>query len=236
MLFALQIYCDFAGYTDIARGVSRLLGIELLENFNHPYFARNITDFWRRWHISLSTWLRDYLYIPLGGNRGPPWFVYRNLMLTMLLGGLWHGASWTFVVWGGIHGLALAVHKLWMGARGTTADTPGTRAGRIAAWLATLLVVCFAWVFFRAPDFATAFQVLSGIASLRGGFDPRLLLLPASALLLMMFLDVPQARARDHVTMLRWPWALRSATYVALVMALVLFRTGKNVPFIYFQF
>jgi alginate O-acetyltransferase complex protein AlgI len=112
--FALQIYADFSGYTDIARGVARLIDFELPENFNQPYFAANITDFWRRWHISLSTWLRDYLYIPLGGNRHGTWKTYRNLFLTMLLGGLWHGASWTFVVWGGLHGVYLAVHKLML--------------------------------------------------------------------------------------------------------------------------
>ncbi|MBO7681075.1 MAG: MBOAT family protein, partial [Thermoguttaceae bacterium] len=110
-LLALQIYGDFSGYTDIARGVARLFGIELCLNFRQPYFASNITDFWRRWHISLSTWLRDYLYIPLGGNRKGKGRTYRNLMLTMLLGGLWHGANWTFVAWGGLHGLFLMAHK-----------------------------------------------------------------------------------------------------------------------------
>src|SRR5882762_9892636 len=111
VLFAVQIYCDFSGYTDIARGVSKLFGIELTLNFNHPYFASNITEFWRRWHISLSTWLRDYLYIPLGGNRKGVAKTYRNLMLTMLLGGLWHGASWTFVIWGGYHGALLSAER-----------------------------------------------------------------------------------------------------------------------------
>lgn len=111
--FAFQIYADFSGYTDIARGVSRLFGFELVINFNQPYFATSITDFWRRWHISLSTWLRDYLYIPLGGNRHGGLYTYRNLFITMLLGGLWHGASWTFVLWGGLHGLFLSLHKAW---------------------------------------------------------------------------------------------------------------------------
>jgi len=114
-LFALQIYGDFSGYTDIARGVSRLFGIELCLNFRQPYLSSNITEFWRRWHISLSSWLRDYLYIPLGGNRKGKYRPYLNNMITMLLGGLWHGANWTFVVWGGLHGLYLAVHKMMMG-------------------------------------------------------------------------------------------------------------------------
>lgn len=111
-LFSLQIYGDFSGYTDIARGVSRLMGVELMENFNQPYLSRNITEFWRRWHISLSTWLRDYLYIPLGGNRGSTAFVYRNLFLTMVIGGFWHGANWTFIIWGALHGIYLSAHKL----------------------------------------------------------------------------------------------------------------------------
>ena len=116
-LFAIQIYCDFAGYSDIARGVSKCFGIELMLNFDHPYFSTSVTEFWRRWHISLSTWLREYLYIPLGGNRGGVVKTYRNLMLTMLLGGLWHGANWTFVIWGGLHGVYLSAHKMLLAHR-----------------------------------------------------------------------------------------------------------------------
>ena len=113
LLYAVQIYCDFSGYTDMAIAVARLLGYSLTINFNFPYFASSITDFWRRWHISLSSWLRDYLYISLGGNRGSMLFTYRNILFTMLLGGLWHGASWVFVLWGGLHGVALMVHRQW---------------------------------------------------------------------------------------------------------------------------
>ena len=123
--FALQIYGDFSGYTDIARGSARLLGIELIHNFDQPYLSPNITDFWRRWHISLSTWLRDYLYIPLGGNRGRPATTYRNLMLTMLLGGLWHGAAWTFVVWGGAARPVPGAHRAFRQRPGEPATPPG---------------------------------------------------------------------------------------------------------------
>jgi D-alanyl-lipoteichoic acid acyltransferase DltB (MBOAT superfamily) len=149
LFYAVQIYCDFSGYTDMAIASARLLGYELTANFNFPYFAANITDFWRRWHISLSTWLRDYLYIPLGGNRGSKLFTYRNLMLTMLLGGLWHGASWTFVIWGGMHGVALIVHREW--------ERLTANAGRwlraTMRWLGPVLCfywICVTWVFFRA--------------------------------------------------------------------------------------
>jgi D-alanyl-lipoteichoic acid acyltransferase DltB (MBOAT superfamily) len=160
--YAFQIYLDFSAYTDIARGASRWFGIELPENFDAPYLAVSITDFWRRWHMTLSHWLRDYLYIPLGGNRRGTARTYANLMITMLLGGLWHGASWTFVVWGGLHGLYLAVER----ALGVRADAAARRP-----WLRrffTFHLVCFAWVFFRAQSFHTAGLVLTGIAN--GGF------------------------------------------------------------------
>ncbi len=149
LFYAVQIYCDFSGYTDMAFATARLLGYELTANFNFPYFAANVADFWRRWHISLSTWLRDYLYIPLGGNRGSKWFTWRNLMLTMLLGGLWHGASWNFVLWGALHGVALIVHREWQ-------RVPRTRAVWLHHFFARtgpllcFLWICVTWIFFRS--------------------------------------------------------------------------------------
>jgi alginate O-acetyltransferase complex protein AlgI len=147
--YAVQIYCDFSGYTDMAIATARLLGYELTLNFDFPYYSRNITEFWRRWHISLSTWLRDYLYISLGGNRGSKAFTYRNLMLTMLLGGLWHGASWNFVIWGGLHGVALIVHREWV----RLTENAGVVFRRVLAILAVPLTfywICITWIFFRA--------------------------------------------------------------------------------------
>lgn len=149
--YAVQIYCDFSGYTDMAIACARLLGYELTINFDFPYFSRSITEFWRRWHISLSTWLRDYLYISLGGNRGSKLFTYRNLMLTMLLGGLWHGASWTFVIWGGLHGLALIVHREWQ----ERTENAGARFAKVMTWIAVPLTfywTLITWVFFRAQN------------------------------------------------------------------------------------
>ncbi|MFQ5766780.1 MAG: MBOAT family O-acyltransferase [Acidobacteriota bacterium] len=242
LLFSLQIYGDFAGYSDIARGISRMLGIELMRNFRHPYFARSITEFWRRWHISHSTWLRDYLYIPLGGNRGPRWFVYRNLMLTMLLGGLWHGAAWTFVAWGGLHGLGLVLHKIWQGRRSRVAPGPPgslvTGLQIACSWAATMALVGIAWIFFRAPGFHAAWQVITGIVSLRGFTDTSLAFwsLPFSRMALVLFLDVPQFLAGDDAAILGWPWPVRGLSYAGLVMALVLLRREISVPFIYFQF
>ncbi|MCK4872990.1 MAG: MBOAT family protein [Phycisphaerales bacterium] len=241
-LFTLQIYGDFAGYSDIARGASRMLGIELMENFNHPYFSTNITVFWRRWHISLSTWLRDYLYIPLGGNRGPKWFVYRNLMLTMLLGGLWHGAAWTFVVWGGLHGVTLALHKLYLRGRKMpdrpTINSPLDFVHTIASWVLTMFIVMLAWIFFRASDFGNAFSVIGGIVSMRGMGDisTSSLMLPVGMTALLLFIDIPQFLKRNHTVMLNWPWLMRGAVYASLVMILIILRVEEDVPFIYFQF
>src|SRR5436305_7909021 len=167
LFYAIQIYCDFSGYTDMAIACARLLGYELTINFNFPYFASDIADFWHRWHISLSSWLRDYLYIPLGGNRGPRWFVYRNIMITMLLGGLWHGAAWTFVIWGALHGIALLVHREWM--RLTASLEWATRAMRWLAWPITVYLVCVAWIFFSAHDLTRAGTILKQFVLFRGG-------------------------------------------------------------------
>jgi alginate O-acetyltransferase complex protein AlgI len=155
-LYAVQIYCDFSGYSDMAIGCAALLGYNLCRNFDAPYLAASITDFWRRWHISLSSWLRDYLYIPLGGSRGSTLFTWRNLMLTMVLGGLWHGAAWRFVLWGALHGLALIVHRVWSGG--------GRRLPAPLGVALTLWWVGLAWILFRAPDLETAWVVARGYA------------------------------------------------------------------------
>lgn len=166
--YALQIYCDFSGYSDMAIGAARILGYDFSKNFDHPYLATSIQDFWRRWHISLSSWLRDYLYIPLGGNRRGKARTYVNLMATMLLGGLWHGANWTFVVWGAIHGAALCLDRAITGRReGGTQGNSG--AGKMLGWATTLLIVMIAWVFFRSPDFDSAGGILTRMFTLTDG-------------------------------------------------------------------
>ena len=151
--FAFQIYCDFSGYTDAARGIAKCLGFELALNFNLPYFATSPQDFWSRWHISLSTWLRDYLYIPLGGSRGGTVELYRNLMLTMIIGGLWHGAAWTFVLWGTYQGVLLVGHRLAQPLARPHPPRPSRStgpAGRRVRIVATFHLVCFGWLLFRA--------------------------------------------------------------------------------------
>lgn len=241
LLFALQVYGDFSGYSSIARGTSRLLGIELMRNFEQPYLSTNIAVFWRRWHISLSTWLRDYLYIPLGGGRGGTLRTYRNLALTMLLGGLWHGASWNFVVWGGIHGVALSAHRLWLrGQRPTQRSwrirSPQVLAETVGAWAATMFVVLVAWVFFRAPDLPSSLSILEGIFTLRGHGSLRLLALPLALGALAMLLDVPQYVTGEHTVLSRLPWPLRGCIYAIMIVTITLMLRDTNVPFIYFQF
>ncbi len=255
-LYSLQIYCDFAGYSDIARGTSRLFGISLMRNFHHPYFARNISDFWHRWHISLSTWLQDYLYIPLGGSRRGPVRTQINLMLTMLLGGLWHGASWNFVIWGGLHGLYLAAYRPFR-SRGTTqpnslpelhghsnpmrhslvgirgALSDGIFAG-LGGRAAVFALVTFTWLFFRSTDFTTTQVYLAGLADLTyGGWK---IVLPCTALAaLVLVLDAPQAALDDENFVLRLPDRTR-AVVIAAMLLMLLFSGGSTEPFIYFQF
>jgi alginate O-acetyltransferase complex protein AlgI len=168
--YTLQIYCDFSGYSDMAIGSARMIGYDLPENFRMPYLSSNIAEFWRRWHMTLSAWLKDYLYIPLGGNRHGTLLTYRNLFLTMLLGGLWHGASWNFVLWGGLHGVALAVHKLWMRFRERALPScrrwvlPG-----LLGWMLTLLFVMVCWVPFRSHDFGDTLALLKAMAGVGAG-------------------------------------------------------------------
>lgn len=159
--FAVQIYCDFSGYSDMARGLARLLGFELMVNFDLPYFARTPSEFWRRWHISLSSWLRDYLYVPLGGNRGGRIATYRNLFLTMLLGGLWHGAAWTFIVWGAFHGVILALYRAFsIDALIERAKGSGAVIVHVAAWGVMSMLTLVGWTFFRAQSLPDAFAAL----------------------------------------------------------------------------
>lgn len=167
--YSIQIYCDFSGYSDMAIGCARFLGYDLKRNFNMPYISKNITNFWKRWHISLSEWLQENLYISLGGNRKGTVRTYINLFLTMLIGGLWHGAAWTFVVWGALHGAALCIHKIWMKLTGHGKNYEGTIFGNILSGIITYIFVSVCWVFFRAETFTVAKDVLFGIATWQSG-------------------------------------------------------------------
>ena len=233
--FGLQIYGDFSGYSDIARGSSRLMGIELLNNFQQPYLSRNITEFWRTWHMSLSSWLRDYLYIPLGGNRGGRWNTLRNLMITMLLGGLWHGAAWTFVVWGGLHGLFLSVHRL-LGRVGPEAGSPVRWRDAPSIFL-TFCLVSLAWVFFRAESFTDAFVYIARIVTLQSGPPELELIALFIPLALVVFvIDLAQRELRDETAPLRLPTPAYGAFVGFAVACLIVFSGTSSEPFIYFQF
>ena len=172
LAYTFQLYFDFSGYSDMAIGLSRMFGVRLPVNFNSPYKADNIADFWRRWHMTLSRFLRDYLYIPLGGNRQGPVRRKLNLMLTMLLGGLWHGAGWNFVIWGGLHGTFLVVQQLWSGLTARLRVKLPTVASKVLSTGLTFLCVVIAWVYFRAPDLATANRILAGMFGVWGATLP----------------------------------------------------------------
>ncbi|RYD15249.1 MAG: MBOAT family protein [Lysobacteraceae bacterium] len=233
--FAFQIYCDFSGYTDIAIGCALLLGIRFPKNFDYPYSAASLQDFWRRWHMTLSRWLRDYLYIALGGNRKGEARTYANLMLTMLLGGLWHGASWNFVIWGGLHGGYLAFERALLARlRWWNAADPAMHALRVAV---TFHLVCLAWVFFRARDFGSAWTMLGTLArpSLAGfdiGTHANLALLVAGLFALQ------QLGARLHYKeRIAEGRGVRFAMLLAgAIVAMIWFAPTTTAPFIYFQF
>jgi D-alanyl-lipoteichoic acid acyltransferase DltB (MBOAT superfamily) len=236
--YALQIYCDFSGYTDVALGSAALLGIKLNENFRSPYQSADLQEFWRRWHVSLSTWLRDYLYIPLGGSRGPAWKTYRNLILTMALGGLWHGASWNFVAWGLLHGVALAATRAWQRRRHPGGEPPARRGlGRAAGTFVTFHYVCFAWVFFRAETFAKAtavFKQLGTLTTFRPNLPPTVLAALAAGALTHALPDGAFGRLRDRFAAL--PAPAQGALLFAAAVVLREVATSEAVRFIYFQF
>lgn len=238
LAFSGQIFCDFAGYTTTAIGASLALGFSLTDNFHYPYAAIGFSDFWRRWHISLSTWLRDYLYIPLGGNRKGPSRTYVNLMLTMLLGGLWHGAAWTFVVWGGLHGLYLTAERFFKGRYGEM-HFWDTIPAKILLGVLTYFLVNITWVFFRAQDFSTAARVLSAMLFFNRGGEPVLTTwLLGSALLTIACMLIAHWSLRDshlHNVVQRIPAGMVGLAWGVMLFVIVITQGGSN-AFIYFQF
>jgi alginate O-acetyltransferase complex protein AlgI len=246
LCFAFQIYCDFSAYSDIAVGCGRLFDIELMRNFAYPYFSRSMAEFWRRWHISLSTWFSDYVYVPLGGSRRGRLLQARNVMITFLLSGLWHGASWNFVVWGGLNGIAVLPGVLWpRGRRAGRDDVPGGEGvlpslRSAAAMAATFLFVCTTWIFFRAATFPAALGILRRV------FGPwtwkettAALHVHATALCLLIALVIVEWLARRHRHPLHWPAMPRPVRwlgYTALVWLTLSLSATTGGAFIYFQF
>lgn len=240
LAFSLQIYFDFAGYTDIARGCAALLGYRFPPNFERPYLATDIVEFWKRWHISLSTWLRDYLYIPLGGSRAGTARTYLNLMIVMGLGGLWHGASWNFLIWGLYHGVLLVTHRLWRNVlRLARLDAVVDRPVLIPMWIAiTFILVTVGWIPFRAHDLATSIRIFSGLFAVP---DVAFLMkVPAFSTLILISLVVclldRDRIVQDCLTRLKSPWLIGGVTGVALWMIEAFGQLDTAVPFIYFQF
>jgi alginate O-acetyltransferase complex protein AlgI len=229
--YTVQIYCDFSGYSDMAIAVAGLFGYTLRSNFGAPYLATSITDFWRRWHTSLSTWLRDYLYIPMGGGRTSTLRSYQNLMVTMLLGGLWHGASWNFVLWGGMHGTALVFHKEWMRRFGEVAPA-------LIGWILTVIWVGLAWIPFRAPGLVEARGVLSsmfgsGNGSLHLSTDNGVGWALVLTALLIGHWFAQRPRTSPSPLLGNWRWGLAYGACWAVLLAI---RRIGYVPFVYFQF
>ncbi len=240
--YALQIYCDFSGYSDMAIGIALLLGFHFNINFNSPYKSASITEFWRRWHISLSSWLRDYLYISLGGNRKGKIRQYLNLIITMFLGGLWHGASWNFVLWGTFHGLALAMHKMWMAITKRQKGEVSQGWRRIVGIVVTFHFVCFCWIFFRNADFQNSLDMLRQIFT---AFHPQLFIQLVEgywrvfALMLLGFLlhftpeRLENAACRGII---RLPFLGKALLMVVLIYLVIQMKSSEIQPFIYFQF
>ncbi|HVV55394.1 MAG TPA: MBOAT family O-acyltransferase [Mucilaginibacter sp.] len=244
--FAMQIYCDFSGYSDIAIGVARIMGFKLMTNFNRPYFATSVSAFWRRWHISLTTWFMDYLYIPLGGNRVsvPRWFF--NLMFVFLVSGLWHGANWTFVIWGGLNGLYLVIGIILRPVTNRYKDTIIHNRLLKALWkisrtLFTFLLICFSWIFFRASSLKDAVTVIKRIATTHGPLtyesDNTLLVYPFIGILILLIIEFDQERNHGVSSFFhsKSP-AIRMATYSFILIIILMIGVFDGGQFIYFQF
>jgi D-alanyl-lipoteichoic acid acyltransferase DltB (MBOAT superfamily) len=235
--FAIQIYCDFSAYSDIARGVAKLFGVELMLNFNQPYFARSPRDFWQRWHISLSTWLSDYLYKPLGGSRGSLAMTCRNLMLTMILGGLWHGAAWNFVLWGLYHGTVLSIHRVLRENWGAARDTALQAVLKTAAFG---VVTLYGWLLFRATSFEQIASFTSILLTGKGGLAIEAARPGFSAVLgivLLVIWEFAQYRSGGNARFYRALPAPLTGFAVACMLFLILMgASNEPAQFIYFQF
>jgi D-alanyl-lipoteichoic acid acyltransferase DltB (MBOAT superfamily) len=231
--YAVQIYCDFSAYSDMAVGLAALLGYRFPRNFDQPYRAASLQDFWRRWHISLSSWLRDYLYIGLGGNRGGLFFICRNLMITMLLGGIWHGAKWTFLIWGGLHGLVLAIERIWRDVK----PEGWPRMPRLVGIFVTFHIVVLGWIFFRAESFDGAIAYISGIANWQGAAT---LVTPLGLGLILLGMEMhfmpPQIMRTLALRLRAVPAPVLGLLVGVVIVVIDAMRYEGVAPFIYYQF
>ena len=244
IFFAFQIYCDFSGYSNIAIGAAKVMGFKLMTNFNRPYFARNIAEFWKRWHISLSTWFRDYLYISLGGNKVsiPRW--YFNLFFVFLISGLWHGANWTFIIWGALNGFYLVFALVTQKARDRINELTGlTRipiVHRGLQILITFILTCFAWIFFRANNLHDATIIIKRMATVKGPVwfeNPSMMLYSLGAILLLFVAETKQEYFKGSISLMNnKSWLVRTVVYSLLIILILLVGVFDGGQFIYFQF
>jgi D-alanyl-lipoteichoic acid acyltransferase DltB (MBOAT superfamily) len=246
IFFAIQIYCDFSGYSDIAIGAAKVMGFKLMTNFNHPYFARNISEFWKRWHISLSTWFKDYLYISLGGNRVsiPRW--YFNLFIVFLVSGLWHGANWTYIIWGALNGFYLIFAILSQNIRNKIVALLGiTKLPRFNVFLqivTTFMLSCFAWIFFRANNFNDSILIIKKIFTFSGSLfydkaDPSSLIYSFLGIFILALIEIKREYYSESFSFLNNKnWVLRNLSYAALIIIILLIGVFDSGQFIYFQF
>jgi D-alanyl-lipoteichoic acid acyltransferase DltB (MBOAT superfamily) len=247
VLFAFQIYCDFSGYSDIAIGAARTMGFDLMKNFDSPYFSKSITEFWRRWHISLSTWFRDYVYIPLGGSRNGTYRTYANLFIVFLVSGLWHGAAMTFVVWGAIHGLFIVIEKALTTLR-MAIFKKSKALNYLIALPFTFFIVCFAWIFFRANNFSDAILIINNSFvfsnfslnnMLTAEFDRREYWVLIVAIVILSIKDFIDRNDMWIEKLNRINLVLRWLVYLIIALSIIFYgQYGENTPaeFIYFQF
>jgi D-alanyl-lipoteichoic acid acyltransferase DltB (MBOAT superfamily) len=249
LFFAIQIYCDFSGYTDIARGAARIMGFELMTNFKQPYFSKSLTEFWSRWHISLSSWFKDYVYIPLGGNKNGTFKTNRNLLIIFLISGLWHGAAWTFIAWGAMHGIYSIIERTWMKSKIYDSHFFQKKAVGILGWIITMIFVSIAWVFFRATSFENASTLLKSAmdwqispnnfaTQFRGiGWKPLDMYIALSLVLLLFAFDYLSIRKNVFVRLHNVPTPIRWSIYYAILFILLFYSSTDGAQnFIYFQF
>lgn len=244
VFFAFQIYCDFSAYSDIAIGVSKVMGFNLMTNFNRPYFARNVAEFWKRWHISLSTWFKDYLYISLGGNRVslPRW--YFNLFIVFIISGLWHGANWTYIIWGALNGFYLIFANITLNFRNKFDRFIGLikwpTLNRCIHISLTFILVCFAWIFFRANNINEAFTIIKKIGHFNGPIfieNPSKLIYSLAGLGFLLLADYKKEYYKGTITFFNnKSWVIRNLSYASLIIIILLFGVFDGGQFIYFQF
>lgn len=244
IFFAFQVYCDFSGYSDIAIGAAKVMGFKLMTNFHRPYFSSSISEFWKRWHISLSTWFRDYLYISLGGNRVsvPRW--YFNVIIVFLISGLWHGANWTFIVWGGLNGFYLVFGILTQSIRRNLLDLTGinrfSKIHRALQILTTFVLICFSWIFFRANTVTDAIKIVKKMASLKGEIfieNPSMMVFSVLGIVLLLLIETKGEFYKGSFSL--WSnknWVIRNLTYASLIILILLIGVFDGGQFIYFQF